>query len=218
MKGEKKTTLWLDILTYILIPLVVIIGGYQLIGTILTGDVVGGRAWLFVFFEAAFLLLHIYTVYHVYQRNRSAYFLLRFLIVATAIRAAIEYANTRNANTDQNFLLIFLGYLAVCAVFWVYPNEIYFRARKHLFLGKNAVKVEEEIEAEDVEISEDAETVEEKETRDRLIEMGVPDSLLDYVYIADGAVHGKQKLPKELEAEYEEYKASIKEENTEEDS
>ena len=161
MKGEKKTTVWLDTLTYLLIPLVVIIGGWQLIASIVSGNV-PGSAWLLIILEVLYLLFHIYTVYHVYHRNKSAYFLLRILIVVTAVRTALEYANTRNTNTGQSFILLFLGYLAVCAILWVYPNELYFKARKHLFGIKNPEKEFKEIKEEKEEVQENEETEEEK--------------------------------------------------------
>lgn len=43
------------------------------------------------------------------------------------------------------------------------------------------------------------------EEKEQLIKMGVPITLLEYLYIVDGKVYPKQKLPKELEEEYEKF-------------
>ena len=43
-------------------------------------------------------------------------------------------------------------------------------------------------------------------------ELNIPESLKDFVYVYDGKVYAKQKLPRELEEEYKNFKKSINQE------
>lgn len=138
MKKEIKTTLWLDLLTYIIIPFVLLIGSINIIRALLYG-VINIHFFIFLFIEVAFLTFYGFTFYHSYKRNKDAYMLLRLLILITSIQAGLDFANTQNINSGHSFILSLLGYLIVIAIVWIYPNEIYFKNRKNLFVNKSTL-------------------------------------------------------------------------------
>ena len=139
-KEVKKTTVWLDALVCILLPVITLIGTVRIIRTLLNGNL-RGMGIVFLLLEIIFTLLHAYTMYHAYNRHKEGYMLLRILIILTAIRSSINFAVMQNANSDINVFLVFFGYFAVCCVAWIYPHEIYFKARKHLFKRESTFSV-----------------------------------------------------------------------------
>jgi uncharacterized protein (DUF983 family) len=139
MKKEIRTTLWLDLLTYIIIPIVILLGTIGVIRSLLYG-MFSFEFFVFLFIEIAFLVLYGYTFYHAYNRNKEGYTLFRLLILLTAVRAGMDFANTQNINEGHNFVLAFLGYIVVATIAWIYPNELYFKKRKDLFINKSKLK------------------------------------------------------------------------------
>lgn len=139
MKKELQTTIWLDLLTYVIIPFVLLIGTIDIIRALLYG-VFNLEFFVFLLIEVVFLMFYAYTFYNSYKRTKDAYVLFRILIFITAIRAGLDYANTQNINNGDSFILAFLGYFAIVAIVWIYPNEIYFKKRKDIFSNKSTLK------------------------------------------------------------------------------
>ena len=134
-KEEKKKTVWLDALVYILLPLVTLIGGVRALSTLVSRNI-SGQETVYLVLGIAFVILHAATLYYAYKRTKVGYCLIRVLILVTAIRSAVEFGIVQNFNNETNLLLAIMGYFVALSILWIYPNEIYFRARKHLFMNE----------------------------------------------------------------------------------
>lgn len=142
MKKEFQTTVWLDILTYIILPLVTILGTIGVIKNLLYSSF---NLEFFIYFllEVVLLIFYGYTFYNSYKRTKQGYNLLRILMVISAIMAALDFANTESFNKGYNFILVFVIYLIAAAIIWIYPNLIYLKNRKELFKNKSTLKFTE---------------------------------------------------------------------------
>jgi hypothetical protein len=145
MNKELKTTVWLDLLTYLLLPFVILFGIIEIVRGLLYGVFsLGFMGYLIL--ELAIIGFYVYTFYHARKRNKQAFNLFRILIVISAVRAGLDYATTQNANNGHNFILILIAYLVIAGIAWVYPNEIYFKKRKDLFINDDKLKFTEKCE------------------------------------------------------------------------
>ncbi len=127
-----QSTVWLDILTYILLPIVVVIGVWNTLRVMRHID------WDFfevsmMLVEIALLVFYGYTAYYTHKRDKKAYLLLQILFWVTALRASIDFANTRMVNNQDNFLIEFCLYLGICYLAWILPNNVYLQKRKAIF-------------------------------------------------------------------------------------
>ena len=163
-----QTTAWLDLLTYILIPIIGIIGVLNIFRASTHID------WEFysmfsLISEIILLLFYGGTAYYTHKRDKKAYFLLQFLIVIAAIRASIDFANTRNFNNGDNFIVEFILYFGICFIAWIYPNYIYLKKRKNLFVSRKSKdnrEIQKENEESKKQNKEKLTTEEEEKTHD----------------------------------------------------
>ena len=137
-KPIKKPTLWLDLLTYVLIPLVTLLGLIRVVRTVFVGNFTT-ETTIFLLVELAFIILFLYTLYHVHNRNKPGFFLIRFIVYITAVRASVDFAFFETANKDSSFLFAMGTYLVISALVWIMPNELYFRAREQLFKNESTL-------------------------------------------------------------------------------
>lgn len=132
------TTYWLDLLTYIIFPFVTFVGVFRVVKSLLYGSF-SWSYFLFLILEISFICLYIITFFSSHNRTKNAYICFRIVVIATAIRAAFDFAWTDVNN--YGFAISFVGYLVGCVVLWVYPNEIYFKKRKELFKNDNKINL-----------------------------------------------------------------------------
>lgn len=139
MKKEYQSTIWLDVLTYIILPFIIIFGTIGVIRGLLY-ETFNFEFFVYVLLEISLLAFYGCTFYNSYKRTKLGYNLLRILMVISAIMAATDFANTESYNNGYNFVLVFIFYLVAAGFIWIYPNEIYLRKRKELFKNKSNFK------------------------------------------------------------------------------
>lgn len=137
MKKKYMTTYWMDLLTYVIIPFITVVATFRVIRSLLYSSF-SLNLLISLIIEVAFIGLYVVTVLSSHNRTTIAYPCFRILVLATALRAAIDFAVT--GVSGYNSILSFLGYLVLCTAVWVYPNEIYFKNRKELFKNENKLK------------------------------------------------------------------------------
>lgn len=130
MKNKYLTTYWMDLITYIIIPFITIVAGIRIVRSLLYSTL-GVTFAISLFIEIAFILLYVVTFLYSHKRTKGGERCFMLLVIATGIRAAVDFAIT--SVTNYNPYLAFFGYLLVCVALWVYPNYIYFNNRKELF-------------------------------------------------------------------------------------
>lgn len=140
MRRSIQSTLWLDFLTYIALPIVFLLGIFHIIVFVLPQMTWDLYVIITLLIEIAFLIFYGYTVYHAHKRTKRAYYLLRILVWVTAIRTSLDFANTECINKGYNFFLMFAIYFVACYIIWVHTNEIYLEKRKDLFGRLDALK------------------------------------------------------------------------------
>ena len=136
MKKKYMTTYWMDLLTYIILPFISVVATYRVIRTLLF-DAFSWNLLLMLIIELLFIGLYIMTILQSHKRNKLALICFRVLVIATSLRAAYDFAFS--GVSDYGTVISFVGYLLVCGLVWIYPNEIYFEKRKELF--KNNSKI-----------------------------------------------------------------------------
>lgn len=137
MKKKYMTTYWMDLLTYIIIPFITVVATFRVVRSLLYSSF----SWVLLvslLIEIAFIALYVITFLSSHNRTKAAVTCFRILVIATALRAAIDFAIT--GVSGYNSILAFIGYAALCAVVWVYPNEIYFKNRKELFKNESTLR------------------------------------------------------------------------------
>ncbi len=141
MKKKVQTTSWLDTIIYIIIPIIMILGGIRLIRGIVHFSFTIPYIISFLL-EILFLFYYGYIAYYVHKRDKRSYFLLLSLVWLSAIQTSLDVANTRTINDGNNFFLVFAIYLGICYIVWIYPNQIYFKKRQNLFQKTNPTLTE----------------------------------------------------------------------------
>lgn len=145
MKKKYLTTYWLDLLTYVILPFITIVAVFNVIKGLLYSTF--SLAFLLAFIaEIVFICLYILTFITSYKRTKPAYFFFRVLIYATALKAALDFTLTQVTSWEP--ILAFLVYFLAACCFWIYPNEIYFKKRKYLFIKDTDLKVLEPLNEE----------------------------------------------------------------------
>lgn len=139
MNRKVQTTTWLDFLTYILLPLVIIGNSYSIISTLMHSKLELYTV-LIAIVEIFFVIFYAYTIYRTHKRSEVAPKLLYILFWLTALQTSADFANTECINKGYNFFLMFALYLFFCYVIWIRTNQVYLEKRKDLFISKNALK------------------------------------------------------------------------------
>ncbi len=136
MKKEVLTTVWLDVLTYILIPIVLLLGVISVFRTMIhiTFEF---YPMLMMLIEIVLLIFYGVTAYYSHKKDKKAMELLSLLTWVTAVQVSLDFANTRAMNNGDNFVLACFFYLAACYFLWIIPNRIYFQKRKSLFVNES---------------------------------------------------------------------------------
>lgn len=134
--NEKKymTTYWMDLLTYIVIPFVSLVSTIRVVRSLLYSEF-SISFFCFLVVEIIYISLYVITFFNAYRKSKMGYICFRILIYATTLYATVDY--TLSQVSGYNNILTFIGYLFVCAILWVYPNEVYFKKRKDLFKNEN---------------------------------------------------------------------------------
>lgn len=139
MKKRIQSTIWLDLLTYIILPLVVLKSSWNIISSI------SYLKWnlytiVLMIVEVSLIVFYSLTVYHSHKRTALAPKLLRALFWITAIQASFDFANTEQINKGYNLFLTFGLYFAACYVVWIRTNEVYLENRKEIFGKESTLK------------------------------------------------------------------------------
>ncbi len=134
-----QSTIWLDLLTYIILPLIILGSTWNII------NIIPKMEWkvytvVMMGIEISLLLFYIFIVYHSHKRTALAPKLLRALFWVTAIQAGFEYANTQHINKGYNLFLVFGIYFVICYIVWIRTNEVYIEKRKDIFGKNNTLK------------------------------------------------------------------------------
>ncbi len=132
MKNKVYTTFWIDAITYIVIPIILLLGTINVITNIFSMSFHFYNI-IVTIIEIIFLVFYGTVAYYTHKRYKKAYSLFGLLIWVTAIRAAFEFANTRAVNDGDNIFLMFGLYLVVAYFVWVLPNKAYLEKRKEIF-------------------------------------------------------------------------------------
>ncbi len=132
MKKKVYTTSWLDFITYIAIPIVLLLGLINVVKTMFSMSFTFYTISMMLI-EIVFLIFYGVTAYYTHKRYHKAYNLLLLFFWVTAIRAAFDFANTQTVNTGDNFFLEFALYLGICYLAWILPNKSYLAKRKEIF-------------------------------------------------------------------------------------
>lgn len=138
MKNKYITTYWIDVLTYIILPFITLVSVIGMIRTLMNESFSWKLLPMFIL-ELSFIVLYVLTVINSHKRTKVAYYLFRVLIWTTAIRASVDFAFSGASKFGSVVSLI--GYLVICGLVWIYPNEIYLKKRKELFKGENKIKI-----------------------------------------------------------------------------
>lgn len=138
MKKKYMTTYWMDLLTYIVLPFISVVATYRVIRTLLF-DTFSWNLLIMLIVELLFIGLYVMTIIHSHKRNKLALICFRILVIATSLRAAYDFAFS--GVSDYGTVVSFVGYLLICGVVWIYPNEIYFKNRHELFKNDTKIKL-----------------------------------------------------------------------------
>lgn len=138
MKKKYMTTYWMDLLTYIILPFITIVATFRVVRTLLFESFSWNLLYMLII-EALFIGLYVITFLSSHNRTKLGYTCFRVLVIATAIRAALDFAFS--GVSDYGTAISLIGYLAICSLVWVYPNEIYFKNRKELFKNESKIKI-----------------------------------------------------------------------------
>ncbi len=139
MNKKVQTTTWLDLLTYIILPLVIIGNTWNVITTLLYSKL-EIYTILITIVEIFFIVFYGYTLYRTHQRSEIAPKLLTGLFWITSFQTSAEFANTECINKGYNFFLMFAIYLLFCYIVWVRTNQVYLEKRMDLFKNKSSLK------------------------------------------------------------------------------
>lgn len=138
MKKKYMTTYWMDLLTYIILPFITVVATFRVVRTLLF-ESFSRNLLIMLIIELLFISLYVITFLSSHNRTKNAYTCFRVLVVATSIRAAFDFAASGVSNYGT--MVSFIGYLVVCALVWIYPNEVYFKNRKELFKNNSKIKL-----------------------------------------------------------------------------
>lgn len=138
MKKKYMTTYWMDLLTYIVLPFITVVSTLGIVRTLMY-EAFSWKLLSMLILEVLFIGLYVLTVLSSHKRTKAAYSLFRILVYATAIRASFDFAFS--GVSRYGTAISFFGYLAVCILVWLYPNEIYFKNRKELFKNESKIKM-----------------------------------------------------------------------------
>lgn len=139
MNKKIQSTIWLDLLTYIILPLIVIGNAWNI------SHVIFHMKWtlyatIMLVIEIALIVFYSITVYHSHKRTSLAPKLFDAIFWVTSFQASFSFANTQHINKGYNLFLMFGIYFVVCYIVWVRTNEIYLEKRKDIFGKENALK------------------------------------------------------------------------------
>ncbi len=139
MNKKIQSTIWLDLLTYIILPLVILVSTINIFTTIfhITWQV---YTIVLMLVEISLTIFYAVTVYHTHKRTSLAPKLLRALFWVTAIQTSFEYANTQQINKGYNIFIAFAIYFAICYVVWIRTNETYLENRMDIFGKESSLK------------------------------------------------------------------------------
>ena len=137
MNKKYLTTYWLDLLTYIVLPFVTVVASINVVKGLLY-SAFSFEFLLALIAELVFICLYVLTFITSYKISKPAYFFFRVLVYATALKAALDF--TLSQVTGLEPILAFLVYFLIVSIVWIYPNEIYFKKRKHLFAKESRLR------------------------------------------------------------------------------
>ena len=138
MKKKYMTTYWMDLLTYIILPFITVVATFRVVRTLLF-ETFSRNLLIMLIIELLFISLYVITLLSSHNRTKVAYTCFRVLVIATSIRAAFDFAASEVSNYGT--MVSFIGYLVVCSLVWIYPNELYFKNRKELFKNDSKIKL-----------------------------------------------------------------------------
>lgn len=139
MKKKIQSTIWLDLITYIILPLIVIGSSWNLFFAIFHMKW-GLYSTVMVIVEISLTIFYGLTVYQTHKRTALAPKLLRALFWITAFQASFEFANTEYMNKGYNLFLMFGIYFAACYIVWIRTNETYLQNRMDIFGREHSLK------------------------------------------------------------------------------
>ncbi len=134
-----QSTIWLDLLTYIILPLVVLGSLWNVLHTIFH------MKWtlyatIMMVIEISLIVFYSLTAYHGHKRTLLAPKLFRALFWITSFQASFNFANSEHINKGYNLFLMFGIYFAACYIVWIRTNETYLQNRIDIFGRENSLK------------------------------------------------------------------------------
>lgn len=139
MNKKIQSTIWLDLLTYIILPLIVLGNAWNIL------HVIFHMKWtlyatIMLIIEIALIIFYSITVYHSHKRTSLAPKLFRAIFWVTSFQASFSFANTEHINKGYNLFLMFGIYFVACYIVWIRTNETYFEKRMGIFGKESTLK------------------------------------------------------------------------------
>ena len=134
-----QSTIWLDLLTYIILPLVVLGSTWAVLHTIFHMKWTPYTTIMMVI-EISLIIFYSLTAYHSHKRTLLAPKLFRALFWITSFQASFDFANTEHINKGYNLFLMFGIYFAACYIVWIRTNEAYLQNRIDIFGKETSLK------------------------------------------------------------------------------
>ena len=125
MKTNKniKSTIWLDFLTYIFMPLFILINSNELLNRM------GSKNILLILFLIFTIIYSTFTLYNSAKKNKLSYYLLYIFVFISMISISLYIVSCMKLTNIWYILEIF----GATSILWIIPNYIYLYKRYEIF-------------------------------------------------------------------------------------
>ena len=125
MKTNKNilSTIWLDFLTYIFMPLFILSNSNELLKRI------GSKNIVLIIFLIVTIIYSIFTLYNSAKKNKLSYYLLYIFVFISMISISLYIVSSMKLTNIWYILEIFGG----VSILWIIPNYIYIYKRYEIF-------------------------------------------------------------------------------------